>query len=68
MNHAIIIAIVSGILLILLGLGLALYFILAKDDDEDGGDNGGGGGPPTPKTKPSPPRSISMVYHRPLNR
>jgi len=58
MEPGVIIAIISGLLLILLGLGLGLYFLLTED-------TGGGGddGPPKQKPeKPGPPRNITYTY------
>jgi len=53
MNLEIIIVIVLGILLLLVGTGVALYFILASPEEKQ-------------KTKPSQPRNISMSYNEPF--
>lgn len=72
METGIIIAIISGLLLILLGIGVALYFLItgdnSGDDEGPGGDGGDGGSGEKPKppikliSKPSPPQNITYTY------
>lgn len=63
MELGVIIAIISGLLLILLGLALGLYFLITEENTGDGGDDGGGKTPPPVKPqKPGPPRNITYTY------
>lgn len=60
MSTGLIISIIAGLILVLVGICIGLYFLIFSD----GGDDGGKKNPPNEPVKPGPPRNVIYSYQR----